>query len=320
MKIVIPDDFPPVMAGSKELERLKSYGEVILYDTKAESEAELIERLQGTKALINVRSYTVFNPNVLDSLPDLELISILGTGTDNVDFEAARRNRVVVTNTPEASTISVAEHAIALMFSVARHTALLDRKIRRGEWHHPLGFEIYGKTMGILGLGKIGQYAAKLAKALGMNPIGWSRTFSRDRAEACGVELVEFDEVFKGSDVVSIHLRLASETEGLIGERELSLMKTSAILINTARGAIIDQNALISALKETRIAGAGMDVFPEEPLSQDSPFISMDNVVLTPHVGWVTHEASERLQQMPVDNIIAYFEGKPTNVVNPEVL
>lgn len=320
MKIVIPDDFPPVMAGSKELERLKDYGEVILYDTKAESEAELIERLQGAKALINVRSYTVFNVNVLDSLPDLELISILGTGTDNVDFDAARQHRVVVTNTPEASTISVAEHAIALMFAVARHTALLDRKIRAGEWHHPLGFEIYGKTMGILGLGNIGQYAAKLAKGLGMNLIGWSRTYSQERAEACGVELVGFDDVFKNSDVVSIHLRLTPETEGLIGERELSLMKTSAVLINTARGAIVDQNALITALREESIAGAGIDVFPEEPLSQDSPLVNMDNVVLSPHVGWVTHEASERLRQMPVDNIIAYFDGKPENVVNPEVL
>jgi len=320
MKIIIPDDFPPVMAGSKELERLKIYGEVILYETKAESEAELMERLKDAKAVINVRSYTVFNSNALDSLPNLELISILGTGTDNVDFEAARRNSVVVTNTPEASTISVAEHAIALMFSVARHTALLDRKIRQGEWHHPLGFEIFGKTMGILGLGKIGQYTAKLAKALGMNLIGWSRTYSQKRAEACGVELVEFGEVFKNSDVVSIHLRLAPDTQGLIGTRELSLMKTSAVLINTARGAIVDQDALIAALKEERIAGAGMDVFPEEPLSQNSPLISMDNVVLSPHVGWVTHEASERLRQMPVDNIIAYFEGKPVNVVNPEVL
>jgi len=320
MKIVIPDDFPPVMAGSKELERLKVYGEVILYETKSESEAELIERLQDAKAVINVRSYTVFNSNVLDSLPDLELVSILGTGTDNVDFEAARRNNVVVTNTPEASTISVAEHAIALMFSVARHTAFLDRKIRQGEWHHPLGFEIYGKTMGILGLGNIGQYAAKLAKGLGMNLVGWSRTYSQKRAEACGVELVEFDEVFKTADVVSIHLRLAPDTEGLIGERQLGLMKTSAILINTARGAIVDQDALITALEEKRIAGAGIDVFPEEPLSQSSPLIGMDNVVLSPHIGWVTNEASERLRQMPVDNIIAYFEGKPANVVNPEVL
>ena len=317
MKIVIPDDFPPVMAGSKELERLKSYGEVILYETKAESESELIERMRGAKAVINIRSYTIFNSTVLDSLPDLEMISILGTGTDNVDFEAARRNQVVVTNTPEASTISVAEHTMALMLSVARHTALLDRKIREGEWHHPLGIELCGRTLGILGLGNIGKHVARLGNGFGMEVIGWSRTYSTERARECGVKLAEFDDVLANADIISIHLRLSPETENLISASEFTLVKPTVILINTARGAIVDQEALIAALREGRIAGAGIDVFPEEPLSVDSPLSTMDNVVLSPHVGWVTHEASARLQRMPVDNIIAYLEGNPTHVVNP---
>lgn len=320
MKIVIPDDYPPILSESDQLERLRAYGEVKLYNTKAESRNELVQRLKGAQIVINIRAYTVFDEELLDQLPDLKLISILGTGTDNVDLKAATRRKIVVTNTPGASTDSVAEHTLALLLSAARRVAFFDRNVRSGSWEHKLGIELRGKTIGILGLGKIGQRVAEIAKAFGMQVIAWSFTQDENRAKSCGAKLVSFEDIFSLSDVVSIHVRLSKQTEKLVGKKELSLMKPSAILINTARGAIVDEITLVEALKSGQIAGAGLDVFSQEPLPTDSPFLKLPNVVITPHLAWVTYEASARLAKMPVDNVINFLQGRPTFVVNPEAL
>ena len=319
-KIVIPDDFPPMVSGSKYLEMLKPFGEVVVYSTMAENEEKLTIRLENAWALINVRAYTQFTRKLIMNLPELEIISILGTGTDHVDLEAATDHCIVVTNTPAASTVSVAEHAFALLIDCARFVALGDRKMRQEEWYHSVGFELEGKTLGLVGLGLIARHMAKIGKGFGMNVVSWSRTKDEDRARRCGVKLVELNELLRISDFISIHLRLTEETKGIIGEREFGLMKPNAILVNTARGAIVDEQALVSALSDRKITAAGLDVFDQEPLPHDHPLLSLDNAVLTPHVGWVTHEASERLKKMPVDNIINYRKGKPTFVVNPEVL
>jgi D-3-phosphoglycerate dehydrogenase len=320
MRIVIPDDFPPVYQDHPEVERLRQRGEVAVYSTKAGSEAELIDRLRGADIAINVRSYTRFDEQLLTALPDLRMVSILGTGTDNFDLSACTRHGVVVTNTPGASTTSVAELTIALLLATARHVALTDRKVREGIWYHQHGFELRGKTLGVVGLGLIGQEVARLARAFGMEVIAWSFHDDPARAAALGVEMVALDDLLRRSDVVSIHVRNSSEARGMIGSRELGLMKSTAVLINTARAAVVDQDALTEALREKRIAGAGLDVFLQEPLPADNPWVTLDNVVLTPHVGWVTHEASERLARAPVDNIFNYLDGRPTHVVNPAVL
>ena len=320
MRIVIPDDFPPVYQGHPQLARLAELGEVQVYGSKAASRQELIERLTGVEVLINVRSYTVFDEATLAELPDLRLLSILGTGTDNVDLEAATRLGILVTNTPGASTASVAELTLALMLCAARHVALADRKVREGVWHHQHGIELRGKTLGLVGLGLIGQEVARLGKALGMSVLAWSFRRDEQRAAALGVEQSDLDDLLRRSDVVSLHLRASPQSAGLIGKRELSLMKATAILINTARASIVDQEALIHALRDKRLAAAGLDVFTSEPLAADSPLLRLDNVVLSPHVGWVTHEATERLAQMPVDNIVAYLEGRPQHAVNPAAL
>lgn len=320
MKIVIPDDYPPVYGGDPELARLGQLGEVVVYGTKAAGEDELIARLAGATVAINVRSYSAFTERVIASSPDLLLISILGTGTDNVDLGACDKHGVLVTNTPGASTTSVAELAIALLLAAARHLVRHDRGVREGTWHHETGFELRGKVFGVVGLGLIGQEVARLAQTFGMRVIAWS--FHRDpsRAADLGVELVELDDLFRRADVVSLHVRNTPEARGLVGRRELGLMKPEAVLINTARAAIVDQEALLEALRERRIAGAALDVFLEEPLPADSPWASLDTVVLSPHVGWVTREASARLVAMPVDNVEAYLAGRPTNVVNSGAL
>ncbi len=320
MRIVVPDDFPPVYQGHDDLERLKPYGDVILYSTKAAGEGELIDRLKGAAALINIRAYSRFTAEVLEALPDLKLISILGTGTDNVDLEAATRLGIAVTNVPGASTVSVAELTIALMFAAARNVARADRAIRSGEWRHVQGIELRGKTMGVVGLGAIGQEVATMARALGMNVVAWSMTRDDQRLRRVGATGMELDELLRVSDVVSLHVRSSAETAGLIGARELSLMKPTAILVNTARGALVDEAALADALASGRLGAAGLDVFAQEPIPDGSPLTKLDNVVLTPHFGWVTDEATARLRQVPVDNLIAFFEGRPTNVVNRAVL
>ena len=319
-RIVIPDDFPPVYQGHSQLERLKEIGDVAVYDTKAADAEVLAGRLENADIVVNVRAFSHFDRHLLARLPQLKLISILGTGTDNVDLDAATDLGVVVVNTPGASTASVAELNFALILAVARAVALSDRKVREGVWHHQHGMELHGKTIGIVGLGLIGSEVARLAQAFGMNAVAWSFSHNPLRAEQLGVRLVELDELFRVSDVVSVHVRNSTEAAGLVGPRQIDLMKRDSILINTARAAIVDEDSLLVALREGRLAGAGLDVFSQEPLPPDSPWIHLDNVVLTPHVGWVTHDSSERMTNMPVDNIVAFLEGNPANVVNPGAL
>ncbi len=320
MKTVIPDDFPPVYQGTDDLKPLERYGKVVLYGTKAASEEELIERLKDAQALINVRSYTTFHAQLLEKLPKLAIISVLGTGTDNIDLPAATERGIVVTNTPGVHSTSVAELNFALILACARHILLADKKMREGFWYHREGMELYGKTLGIIGLGAIGQEMARIGSGFGLKLIGWSPTYDPERAQGCGVELVDLDDLLRRSDIVSLHVRASPKTQRMIGERELALMKPTAILINTARAALVDEGALVAALREGKIAGAGIDVFYQEPINPDNPLLELENVVLSPHVGWVTHEASARLRKMPVDNIIAWLEGRPEHVVNPEAL
>ena len=322
-RIVVPDDYPPAYGSpeQEDLRRLAPYGDVTVYDTRFADRAELFRRIAPAEVVINVRSYCVFDDEALGQAPNLRMISILGTGTDNVDLEAATRRGVVVTNTPGVGAPSVAELALGLMLAVARAIPLSDRRLRDGAWQHVEGPELAGKTLGLLGLGLIGQRVARIGQGLGMRVVGWSFRRDPERAAACGVELVERDDLFRQADVVSIHLRNSPEARDFVGRRELALMKPGAILINTARGALVDQGALAEALRDGRLAGAGLDVYPQEPLPPEAnPFRDLDNVVLTPHAGAVTREANARSRKMPVDNIIAFLEGRPEHVVNPAVL
>lgn len=320
VRIVIPDDFPPAYSGRPEVEALRRLGEVVVYDSKAGDRTELLARLTGAHVVLNVRSYTSFDAETLAALPDLALIAVFGTGTDNIDLEAASRLGIVVVNAPGANARSVAEHAVALMLAVARAVPQHDRAVRAGGWTHYEGVELEGKVFGVVGLGNIGRHTARIAAGLGMQVIAWSPTRDEGRARACGARLVELDELLRMADVVSLSLALSERTRGLIGARELALLKPTAILVNTARGALVDEAALVTALRERRIRGAGLDVFTEEPLPPGHPFTTLDNVVLTPHAGWVTREARERLLRLPVENIAAYLAGRPQHVVNPAAL
>jgi D-3-phosphoglycerate dehydrogenase / 2-oxoglutarate reductase len=317
MKFAIPDNFPVVYrAGDPALRPLAARGEVVMASTLHRTREELIDRLRGTTAAINVRAYSKFDDAVFAALPELKFLTVMGTGTDNIDLEAARRHGVVVSNTPTAPTVSVAEHTVALALALTKNLAPMDRALRGGEWRHLPGIELREKTFGFIGLGLIAAEVAPVVRALGMRLVGWSFTADEDRARRLGVQLLERDDVLRRADIVSLHLRASSRTAGFIGRRELGLMQPTAYLINTARGAIVDEAALVDALAARRIAGAAIDVFQHEPLPADSPFLALENVLLTPHVAWVTDAGTARMARHPVDNILAFLGGKPQFVVN----
>jgi len=312
-QITIPDDAPPVIASSNAYRTLVERTSVGYYDTLPGSEANLIERIRDAEVVINIRSSSRFTANVFEKCGRLRMLSLWGTGTDNVDLTAAAQRGVTVTNTPGVAAISIAEHSLALLLATARRLVQADNQVRQGGWPRGGGVQMHGKTLGIIGLGAIGRRFAGLGTAIGMRVIAW--TMHPD--PTLGFELVPLDRLYRESDVVSLHLRLSEQTRGMIGAKELAMMKSSAIFINTARGPIVDQAALLHALKMGAIAGAGLDVFDNEPLPAGHPLTQLSNVVMTPHSAGITPEALEAGLQMCVDNVFHFLEGQPRHVVTP---
>ena len=309
--IVIPDDYPVVMGNSSAYRCLLEKTSVTYYDTLPGSEDALLERIRDFDIVINIRSSTKFTERVFAACPRMKLLSIWGTGTDNVDLTAARKYGVTVTNTPGVAAISIAEHALMLTLAVARRVTSLHREVVNGAWPRGQSVQLRGKTLGVIGLGAIGRQFARLGEAIGMRVIAW--TMHPDPAR--GFELVELEELLRESDVVSLHLRLSSETAGFLGRAQFELMKPGVILINTARGPIADEAALIEVLQTRRIGGAGLDVFDVEPLPQGHPLTQLDNVVLTPHCAGVTPEVLEAGLALALENVESFLRGAPENVV-----
>ena len=250
MKFAIPDNFPVVYEEDHPaLAPLRERGEVVLHSTRHGGGEELIERLRGAEAAINVRAYSKFTEEIFAALPELKFLTVMGTGTDNIDLEAAKRHGVVVSNTPTAPTVSVAEFTVAMTLALTKHLAPMHQALIGGEWKHIHGTELRGKTFGFIGLGIIAAEVAPVMKALGMRVVGWSLTHDPARAERLGLELLEMDEVLRQSDVVSLLLRASPRTHQIIGERELGLMKPSAFLVNTGRWRTSGRN---SALQHTQ--------------------------------------------------------------------
>jgi phosphoglycerate dehydrogenase-like enzyme len=320
-RIVIADDFVGLFAGLPELDALREVGDVVRHTDRPPDEATLASRLAGARAAITVRAaFTRFPESVLGSLPDLRLIAVAGTGTQDVDVAAATRLGIAVANAGGASARSVAETTIGLVLALTHHIARLDRAVRAGQWPQPLGGDVEGRVLGLVGLGRIAEMVARFARALDMRVIAWTRRDAAARAAACGAEAVPLDRLWREADVISNHLRLVPETRGFIGKGELAAMRPTAFFVDTTRGGIVDEDALIDALRRGVIAGAALDVFAREPLPLDSPLRAMDNVILTPHAAWLTHETARRMAVTSIDNVRAFLAGRPTNVVNPEAL
>ena len=309
--VVIPDDAPPVLGSSPALKHLRELAQVRYFGSLPNGESDLIERIHDADVVVNIRSSSKFTGRVFEACPRLQLLSIWGTGTDNVDLPSARQYGVAVTNTPGVSASSVAEHTLGLMLAVAHRIPDQDAAVRSGNWPRGDAFVLKGKVLGVIGLGAVGAAVAELGHAIGMRVIAW--TFHPKPVTS--VDFVSLDDLLRTSDVVTVHVRLSQKSEGMIGPRELERMKRTAILVNTARGPIVDEPALIHVLSAGHIAGAGLDVFSTEPLPAGHPLTRLPNVVLTPHSAGITPEALEAGLQLAVSNVRSFLGGSPANVV-----
>jgi phosphoglycerate dehydrogenase-like enzyme len=318
MKVTVLDDYQRAFEATAAIRRLREKVEVDIHTEKLATENAIAEALKGSHAIIPVRERTKFTASLLGALPDLEYISQTGNHVYHVDMEAATKQGIVVSLAPGGN--STTELAFGLMLAIMRRIPQSDRAMRRGEWPLVLGYVLKGKTLGILGLGKIGTEVAAIARAFGMNVIAWGPTLTPERAAKSAATYLPLEEVLKTADVVSVHLMLSEQSKNLLNEARLRLMKKSAYLVNTARGAIVDETALVKALKENAIAGAALDVFVEEPLPKNHPLLELENVVLAPHLGWPTDSGFEGFAENAVTNILDYMDGKLTRALNPEAL
>ncbi len=293
------------------IEILKSAGVEVLY-LEEPPEEELVKAIKGVHGLI-VRSKPLVTRRVIEAADSLLVIGRAGVGVDNIDVEAARARGIEILTSPEAATQSVAELTMGLILAVARKIAFCDRKIRAGEWpkKHAVGVELWGKTLGVIGAGRIGSAVARIAKfGFNMNVVYYDVARNKKIEEEVGARYVSLDDLLREADVVTIHVPLTEQTKYLINEEKLKLMKRTAILINTSRGAVVDTKALIRALKEGWIAGAGLDVFEEEPLPPNHPLLELENVVLTAHIGASTEEAQERAGVDIAKKVVEFFRAR----------
>lgn len=296
--------------------KLKNKGhEFIYYNTRTEEKNELIKRAAGAQVVI--LSNIPFTGEIINACPELKMISVAFTGVDHIDMQACRERGIVVCNAAGYSTHSVAELTFGLILSVMRKVIECNAATRAGGTKNGLiGNEIFGKTLGIVGTGAIGLRVAEIGKAFGLKILAYSRS-QKESAINMGISYVDLDTLLSVSDIVTLHVPLTAETKGLINEERIAKMKPGSILINTARGPIVDSAALARALCEHRIAGAGVDVFEmEPPLPKDHVLFSAPNVVLTSHVAFATREAFERRAKIVFDNILLWLEGRPQNVMN----
>jgi phosphoglycerate dehydrogenase-like enzyme len=316
VKLVCPDGEPQYrrLLEAEQVARLKADGhELDWFDEPPESDEVWIERLTGAEGVLLLWRLP---PGVLRACPSVRLISFVGTGVESyVEMEEAQAVGVTVCNVPHYGDNAVAEHALALALAVARRITEGDRAVRAGSWGQTQGLELAGRRLGVVGAGPIGSRMIELGRSLGMSVVCWTRRRSPERERELGARLVELEELFSASDVVSLHLAHRAETEGIVDRRLLSLLQPHAILVNTARGRLIDEEALAELLRAGTIGGAGLDVLGTEPPEPGHPLLSAPRTVLTPHVGFHTAEASGELVRVAFENLLAFARDEPQNVV-----
>ncbi|TPW91598.1 D-2-hydroxyacid dehydrogenase family protein, partial [Mycolicibacterium fortuitum] len=274
----------------------------------------LVEALSGHEVVVAMRERTPLDASLLADLPALKLLVTTGPFNAAIDVAAARRLGITVSGTGGAVTPTV-EHTWALILGLQRHLVTEDQRIRDGLWQSTVGSDLHGATLGLVGVGRIGSRVAAIGTAFGMNVIGWSPNLTEERAAEAGVIRVERDALFAGSDVVSLHMVLAGSTRGLVGATELAAMKPSAILVNTSRGGLIDESALLQALRSKQIRGAALDVYQQEPLPAGNPLAQLPNTLLTPHLGYVTETVMSIFYRDIVEDIAAYCAGSPLRLL-----
>ncbi len=288
------------------------------FNKKLNGTGEVVAALKGCAIVCLMRERTPFGKDVIDALPDLKLIVTSGMRNHAIDFQAAAARGIPVCGA-ESLGPPTAELTFGLMLELARHMGAENARLKAGGyWQTTLGIDFYGKTLGIIGLGKLGARVARIGNALDMKVIAWSQNLTAERAKEAGATLVSKEELLRNSDFVTVHQLLSPRTRGLIGAAELALMKPTAFFINTSRGPIADEKAIEAALRARKIAGAAIDVFDVEPLPLDHPFRKLDNILITPHLGYVTQDNYRRFYTQMIEDIRAWLDGKPIRVIQPK--
>jgi phosphoglycerate dehydrogenase-like enzyme len=321
LKVAVLDDSQEVAQGAVDWSVLEPRAEVTFLRDPMLDEDEAARVLAPFHAIIPMRERTPLPGSLIRRLPNLRLVALTGARSPSLDIAACTAHGVLVCNTGINTGAATAELAFTLLLNCARSIPLADATMRRGGWHAgiPIGDALSGKRLGILGLGKLGSRVAGFGKAFGMEVVAWSQNLTAEAAAGQGVTRVEKDELFATSDAISIHLVLSDRSRGLVGERELGMMKRGAILVNTSRGPIVEEAALVNALREGRIT-AGLDVFDQEPLPEDHPLRTFPNAVLTPHLGYSTMPVFRQFYGESIENILAFLNGNPIRVMNEEAL
>ncbi len=315
-RCAILDDYQNVALAMADWSKVAGDLDITVFNRHLGAADKVIQALQGFGIVCAMRERTAFPRAVIEQLPDLRLLITTGLRNASFDVAAARERGVVVCGTPSVGN-PTAGIAIGLMLELTRRIGYENARMKAGEpWQTTIGVDLEGLTLGVIGLGKLGTRTARIAKAFGMKVIAWSQNLTPEKCKEAGVEHVGKDDLFRQADFVTIHLVLSPRSRGLVGAGELALMKPSAYIINTSRGPIIDETALLAALQARKIAGAGLDVFDTEPLPTDHPLRKMDNVVLTPHLGYVAEQNYRAYFDGVVEDIRAFLDGNPVRVLD----
>ncbi|MSP78032.1 MAG: D-2-hydroxyacid dehydrogenase family protein [Dehalococcoidia bacterium] len=319
VNIAVLDDYQGVALTLANWKALPGDARVTSFRDHLDDQAAVIRRLRDFEVVCVMRERTPLPRTVLQQLPKLQLLVTTGGANASIDMNAATELGILVCSTGNFGN-PTAELTWGIILGMLRSIPQEDHAVRAGKWQTSVGIGMQDKTLGIIGLGNLGSHVATIGKAFKMHILAWSQNLTAERARQFGATLVSKDELMSQSDIVTIHTRLSERTRGLIGARELALMKPTAYLVNTSRGPIVTEDAMVQALRERRIAGAGLDVFDQEPLRADHPLLSMNNVVLTPHLGYVTKETYGVFYRDTVEDIAAFLEGKPMRMINPQAL
>jgi phosphoglycerate dehydrogenase-like enzyme len=314
-RLAILNDFQRVALELADWEPVRRHFEIEVHDAMID-EAERAALLRPYAAIVAMRERTPFPAALLDRLPELRLLVTTGMWNRAIDMEAAARRGIVVCGT-DSSTHAPVELTWALILGLARRIHDEDASLRRGEWQRTVGMELHGKTLAVLGLGRLGREIARIGIAFGMPVVAWSPNLTEARAEEAGARLVSREELFRSADVLTIQIVLGERTWGLVGERELGLMKRDALLVNTSRGAIVDERALASALRNGLIGGAAVDVYATEPIAPDHPLLGAPRTLLTPHIGITTRDNLRMYYEQAVEDVLAYLDGRPVRILSP---
>jgi phosphoglycerate dehydrogenase-like enzyme len=314
IKVAVLDDYQGAALQMADWSALKGRADVTVFRDHLSDPAAVVERLRPFDVVCVMRERTPLPGSILEQLPNLKLIASTSVRNASIDLAAAKERGITVCGT-RYSAHGATEMTWALILAMIRNVPAESASMRSGGWQVSVGGDLQGRTLGVLGLGRIGSRVGEIGRAFGMEVIAWSQNLTRERAEERGARRVSKEDLFRGADILTIHLILSGRTRGIVGATELGLMKPAAYLVNTSRGPLVDEGSLIEALERRRIAGAALDVYDIEPLPDPHPFRSMDNVLATPHAGFVTRGTYELFYGDTVENITAWLEGSPVRVM-----